>query len=438
MTVDAMDVSRSRLASLTHFLRSVGRNSGALTISGAAQKLATFIVLVLANRSLSKELFGAYALVLATAEIVRVVSAFGVDQIALRALARGGGRESEIVSNALALKMLASVAATLIFAGAGWYLRFTPAMWIGWGLLSIDFFLSAGVLSFVSYHQASVRADRAVPALIVGTVASLAVGVSGFLLHASIPWFLASLPAGDLVALVTLWLVTRQWVRPAASLASRAAVIAFAKSSWPLAVTSAIVLLYFRVSTLMLAKLEGLSAVASYTPAYKLSEAFLLLPAALSGTTLPVLAGALRHGPSRAGIRAYESALLVSIAMSVPFGIGTTVLGRFVLVHLFGPAYGSSATALAVLGWATVLMALTYQTTNALIALNHEHLVMAVTVVNLATNVIANLLLIPRLSFNGSAIATLLTESVNFAMQAGLAIYFLRSSRWHPLEVGGS
>jgi len=434
MTVDATDLSHSRILSLGLFLKTVGRNSGALTISGAAQKLASFLVLVLANRALSRDQFGAFALVLATAEIVRVVSAFGVDQISLRALARGGGDESRIVSNALLLKALASVGAVLIFAGAAWYLRFSPAMWIGWALLSVDYFLSAGALSLVSYHQASVRADRAVPAVILGTVATLSVGVMAFALHAPMPWFLASIPAGNAVAVLALWMITRRWVRPSIKLASRVALLRFARAAWPLAVSGAIVLLYFRVSTLMLAKIDGLGAVASYTPAYKLSEAFLLLPAALAGTTLPVLAGALRRGPSRAGIRAYESALLVSLALSVPFGIGTTILGRFVLVHVFGPSYAGSALALTILGWATVLMSLNIQTTNALIALDRERLVMAVTVVNLATNIVANLILIPRLSFNGSAYATLATEGVNLAMQAGLVAYFLRPSQWRPDE----
>jgi O-antigen/teichoic acid export membrane protein len=279
-----------------------------------------------------------------------------------------------------------------------------------------------------------VRADRAVPPIILGTVASLSVGVLAFALHAPMPWFLASIPAGNAVAVLALWMITRRWVQPSIKLASRVALLRFARAAWPLAVSGAIVLLYFRVSTLMLAKIDGLGAVASYTPAYKLSEAFLLLPAALAGTTLPVLAGALRRGPSRAGIRAYESALLVSLALSVPFGIGTTILGRFVLVHVFGPSYAGSALALTILGWATVLMSLNIQTTNALIALDRERLVMAVTVLNLATNIVANLILIPRLSFNGSAYATLATEGVNLAMQAGLVAYFLRPSQWRRDE----
>jgi O-antigen/teichoic acid export membrane protein len=244
------------------------------------------------------------------------------------------------------------------------------------------------------------------------------------------------MPAGNGVALLTLWLVTRQWVRPSVWMVSRLSLKTLALSAWPLAVTGVTVLLYFRISTLMLAKLDGLNAVASYTPAYKLSEAFLLVPAALSGSTLPILVGALRHGPSRAGLRAYQSALLISLGLSVPFGLGCTVLGEFVLVHIFGPGYATSAFALAVLGWATVLMSLNFQTGNALLALDREHLIMWVALVNLATNITMNLLLIPRLSFNGSAIATLTTEAVNFAMQASLVAYLTRPSRRRVAETG--
>jgi O-antigen/teichoic acid export membrane protein len=415
-------------------LKSVGRNSGALTITGVAQKAATFVVLVLASRGLPREEFGAYALVLATAEIIRVVAAFGVDQISLRALARSSDRHGEILSTALMLKGLASLAAVAIFAGAAWYLRFTPEMWLGYLLLSADYFLSSGVLSLVTFHQAGMRADRAVPAILAGTVANLAVGVIAFLVRGPMPWFLVAMPAGNAVALLTLGVVTRRWVRPSIWLASRASLKAFALSAWPLAVTGVTVLLYFRISTLMLAKLDGLNAVASYTPAYKLSEAFLLVPAALSGSTLPILAVALRHGPTRAGARAYRTALLISVALSVPFGFGCTVLGKFVLVHVFGAGYSSSAFALAVLGWATVLMSLNFQTGNALLALNREHLIMWVALVNLATNITINLLLIPRLSYNGSAIATLTTEAVNFVMQAALVAYFLRTPRRQVAE----
>ncbi|TME50897.1 MAG: flippase [Chloroflexi bacterium] len=412
--------------SLRDLLKSVGRNSGALTLTGAASKLATFVVLILANRALPREEFGGYALVLATAEIIRVVAAFGVDQVSLRAFAREPALQAHTLSNTLILKAMSSATAAILFAGAAWYLRFTPEMWVGFALLAADFFLGSVTLSLVTFHQANVRADRAVPGMLAGAVASVAFGAGAFALHAPMPAFLASVPVGNGIAVAGLWLLTRRWVSPSTRLASRVSLRRLARSAWPLAVAGVMILLYFRISTLMLAKLSGLSAVASYTPAYKLSEAFLLVPAALTGTTLPLLASTLRNGPSRAGAAAYRSAMSIAVAISVPFGIGCSVLGQFVLVHVFGPSYAGSAFALGVLGWATVLMALNQQSGNALLALDRERLIMWVTVVNLAVNITANLILIPRLSFNGAALATLITEAVNFVMLGLLVVYFLR------------
>ena len=422
----AIEETLSGRLSLRQLLKSVGRNSGALTLTGASTKLATFLVLILANRALPHVQFGAYALVLATAEIIRVIAAFGIDQVSLRALAREPDRQAHILSNTLTLKALSCAVATVLFAGAAWYLRFTPEMWVGFALLAADFFLGAAVLSLVTFHQANVRADRAVPGLLAGALANVLFGGGAFLLHAPMPAFLASVPVGNGVALVSLWLMTRHWVNLSARLASRPSLRRLARSAWPLAIAGVMILLYFRIGTLMLAKLSGLSAVASYTPAYKLSEAFLLVPAALTGTTLPLLAGTLRDGPSRAGAAAYRSVMSLAVAISVPFGIGCSVFGQFVLVHIFGPSYAGSAFALGILGWATVLMALNQQSGNALLALDREQLIMWVAVINLAVNVTANLLLIPRFSFNGAAMATLITEGVNFAMLGFLVLYLMR------------
>jgi O-antigen/teichoic acid export membrane protein len=417
------------------FLTSVGRNSGAITLSGAAAKFATFVVIVLASRSLPRQQFGAYALVLATSEIIRVVAAFGVDQVSLRSLAREGGREPGIVSNALALKMLTSVLATVLFAIAGWFLHFTPEMWISLGLLSADFFLGSAALSLVTFHQSRMRADRAAPALLLGAAAGLLTGIAAFAVKAPMPFFQLSLPVASAVSLLVLWVRTRRWVRPSLDLVSLASLREFAGTAWPIAGTGIIVLLYFRISTLMLDRIQGLGAVASYTTAYKLSEALLLLAVALSATTLPMLSAALRGGPGPQGVRAYRSSVLLVTALTLPFGIFCTFFGRFVVVSLWGPTYAGSALAFSVLVWATVLMAINMQTTNALLALNRERLILLIATVNLAVNVTVNLALIPRFSFTGSAVATLVTEGINLLMQLLLVSRLLRpASSGRPIE----
>ena len=415
-----------RLFSLSSFLKSIGRNSGALTLAGIAGKFATFVVFVLANRSLPQAEFGAFALILATSEIVRVIAVFGVDTVSLRALARDERRHGEIVSTAILLKLLASIVASLVFAGSALLLHFTGAMWVGAAILMLDFFLSAGVQSLVTYHQASVRADRAAPAILLAALGNIATGLIAANLHAPMPAYLAGLPVGNALGLFALLLITRRWLNPSVRFVSRATLRQLASVAWPLAGTAVVVLLYFRINTILLATFVGLKAVASYAAAYKLSEAFLLVAAALSGTTLPVLAAALRGGPNREGVRAYQASIAVSLAAAVPFALVLTLGGRFLLVHLFGATYASSAYALAVLGWATVLMAVNVQTTNALVALDRERLVFGIAAINLVVNIVANLLLIPRMSFDGAALATLITEAGNVGMQGVLVWMLLR------------
>jgi O-antigen/teichoic acid export membrane protein len=426
LKIDSAASVSPRPFSYSSFLKSIGRNSGALTIAGIAGKFATFVVFVLANRSLAQAEFGAFALILATSEIARVVAVFGVDTVSLRAIARDERRHAEIVSTAILFKGLTSVGAAAVFAAAAVLLHFSGAMWVGAAFLMVDFFLSAGVQSLVTYHQASVRADRAAPAILLAALGNIATGFVAARLHAPMPLYLAGLPVGNALALVALLLITRRWLKPSLHAVSRATLWRFATVAWPLAATGMIVLLYFRINTIMLASFIGLKAVASYAAAYKLSEAFLLVAAAVSGTTLPVLAAALRGGASRNGVRAYQASILVSLATAVPFALVCTLAGNFLLVHLFGPLYASSAYALAVLAWATVLMAVNVQTTNALVALDRERLVFGVAAINLVVNIVANVVLIPRMSFNGAALATLITEAGNLGMQAALVWVFLR------------
>lgn len=432
MKIDSAGTVSPRPFSYSSFLKSIGRNSGALTVAGIAGKFATFVVFVLANRSLSQAEFGAFALILATSEIVRVIAVFGVDTVSLRALARDERRHGEIVSTAIFLKTLTSIVASVIFAGTAWLLHFTGAMWVGAAILMIDFFLSAGVQSLVTYHQASVRADRAAPAILLAALGNIATGLLAARLHAPMPVYLAGLPVGNALGLLALLLITRRWLQPSVRVVSRATLVRFAVVAWPLAGTAVVVLLYFRINTIMLATFVGLNAVASYAAAYKLSEAFLLVAAALSGTTLPVLAAALRGGPNREGVRAYQASILVSLATALPFALLLTLAGRFLLVHVFGPTYAGSAYALAILGWATVLMAINVQTTNALVALDRERLVFGVATINLAVNLLANALLIPRMSFNGAALATLITEAGNVGMQGVLVWILLRRPAARP------
>jgi O-antigen/teichoic acid export membrane protein len=241
------------------------------------------------------------------------------------------------------------------------------------------------------------------------------------------PLYIAAIPVGTAATILASLKITLQAFRPATLPLSVSAASRFLVMAWPIAAMGIIFLMYFRLGTLMLSGLHGLSAVAMYAAAYKVSEAFLLVPIAVSASVLPLVSSTVTARGALAGRHVYTSSLIVVTVLALPFALFCTFESRLILVTLFGSSYAGSSDALIILGWATLLMAVNMQTTAALIALGKERLVLSVLAVNLAVNGAGNLLLIPRLSYNGAAISTLITEALNLLVQVVLIGRYLRS-----------
>jgi O-antigen/teichoic acid export membrane protein len=401
-------------------------NSAAVAAGSLSNKVGTMAIVVLASRGLRKEAFGSYALVLATAEIMRTVASFGVDQVSLRELARNRGNEWSTFAAAASVKLMSSTLAALLLAVFALALRFDLGMWVAVALIGADYYLSSLALSLAAMHQAHIRAGRVLPAALLGTVAGLAVGVGAYLFRAPMPLYIAAIPVGSAATILGSVKITLQTFRPATLPVSLSAARRFLVMAWPIAAMGIIVLMYFRLGTLMLSGLHGLSAVAMYAAAYKVSEAFLLVPIAVSATVLPLVSSAAMARGALDGRQVYRSSLMLVAVLALPFALLCTFESRFILVTLFGSRYSGSSEALSILGWATLLMAINMQTTATLIALGKEGLVLGVLAVNLAVNAAGNALLIPSFSYNGAAASTLVTEALNLVVQVALISRYLR------------
>jgi O-antigen/teichoic acid export membrane protein len=96
--------------------------------------------------------------------------------------------------------------------------------------------------------------------------------------------------------------------------------------------------------------------------------------------------------------------------VSVPLGIGTTLLASQIITLIFGVAYGSSAIALQILIWATVFIFLAAAFARLFETSNRQMIVTKITAVGMVENATLDVLLIPRFSYVGTSIATAATE----------------------------
>jgi O-antigen/teichoic acid export membrane protein len=197
----------------------------------------------------------------------------------------------------------------------------------------------------------------------------------------------------------------------------------------PFALTYFMVMVYFKIDTVMLSKMVGDEAVGAYNAAYNLVFAFMIISSAIVGSLFPAMAFNYLEDKEYSQ-RILAGGLKYSLILSLPLAFGGTFLAQKVIFFIYGQQYSASVLALKIIIWALPVLFVTNLLGNCLGAIYRQKEVLYVSSANAVVNVILNLILIPRYSFYGSAAATVATEllgmvillrliSKNFVLRSG-------------------
>jgi O-antigen/teichoic acid export membrane protein len=177
----------------------------------------------------------------------------------------------------------------------------------------------------------------------------------------------------------------------------------FFRDVFPIGLGIVLSALYFRVDVFLVQLWVGTEAVAAYNAVYRLIDALRLFPAAVLAVALPVLCRAGDFRPL-----AYVSAAVTGGAI-VAAAILWIASDRVVTLA-FGPAYRGAVPAFRVLVLALPLLSLNFALTHQLVGWNQQRAFALVCAAALGANLALNAWLIPVLSIEGAAWATLGTE----------------------------
>jgi O-antigen/teichoic acid export membrane protein len=198
--------------------------------------------------------------------------------------------------------------------------------------------------------------------------------------------------------------------------------------AWPVALTQVLVVAYFRLDVLMLTWLTDLQSVGLYGVATRLTEPLLLVPAAIAASLYGAASPLWEHAGGEEADRLYRVMLASAAGYGVLVAVALTTLGPSLLAWAL-PRYVESIPPLRILAWALVFMSANMVTTAVLNSMGRFRLVTAVAAATLVFCAVANLLLVPWLGIQGAALATVLTEAWNSALQIGLVIGLRRRAR---------
>jgi O-antigen/teichoic acid export membrane protein len=190
----------------------------------------------------------------------------------------------------------------------------------------------------------------------------------------------------------------------------------------------------------MLSFLKGDEAVGYYNGAYIILSSLLLLPDAFVRSIFPLMSDFYQTGIlslAKTFIRSFKY-LITAAILIVCIGF---MLSKEIILFLYGDDFLPSASALEILIFAGGIIFISTLVSTTLTAVNKQRINMWLALINVFCNIVLNLLLIPKWSYIGASIATVITEGIGCVLAfminlKNFEISFLKWSYLRYLTIG--
>ena len=182
-------------------------------------------------------------------------------------------------------------------------------------------------------------------------------------------------------------------------------------------------IIYYRIDILMLSKMEGNFAVGLYSAAYRMVDPILFLPSALASTLIPLMSKEYVNNLFKFK-QLYSSGSKYILLLMFPITITLFLFSEHIIHLIYTEDYFPAVITFKILSLTLVFNSVNSIQNSVLIASDKQKINMMSVGICCVLNVILNLVLIPVYSYNGAAIATLISVLALFAIQ----LLFIRQS----------
>ena len=376
---------------------------------------------VLLTRYLGSERLGQFGAIYAYLGLFTWLTTLGIEPVLVREISKERESASSLLHTAIILASFLSVGA--LFA------TILLAPWAGFNghlrtlliLAAFEFVLIPVRLPGMIF-QVDLRQWYAATINVVRQGVWFGIVIILWLLGASLFYVVLGRLLATAVESALTWAYSREFLSATKKfLRERSAKILL--QSIPIAFTTLLSMVYFRIDQVMLHKLASDFVLGQYVAAVRVSELFEFLPNAFIISMAPVLSVSVDQ-PER--FYAYTDRLFryFMIAASGICVFMSTGAGLIVRI-LYGKQFAPSAPLLAVLIWSEIAVFFATVVYNVLIAKNQQWLLPVPTLVGAAVNVALNLVLIPRYGAAGAAWATLVSYTVAWTA----VLFFFQETR---------
>ncbi len=420
----------------------LSKNTVSLTVVSLIDKLAGVLLFAIIARQLTQAEFGTYSLVVTLLLLGGLLANFGLEYVIIRDIAKNRERAGHLFNNSLLITLFFSGTAWPLIVGLAFLLQYPPEV-----IALVSF--SGVTLVFMGLGQTAAAVLKAFERMeifaLIGSLKSvlgLVLGVAALWMGGGVAELVVILIATECLKAGALTWIVHRYFAPLARDYDKQAVLRIVKQAVPFALLMVYSILIRRVDLLLMGWLRPLDEVAVYGVAAKIADAMSLISTSMVGALYPAFSAKLTDSRDKLwGL--YND----SIGVFAILGFGATfamfALAEPLLLLLSGPSYLIGATALRWLGWAFLFNVLSGPVGVVLLAAGDQmRRLLVMCLIIIGSNILLNIWLIPLYSYNGAAVAMLVSTFLGFVGRLILAhTYFgqwpkLLGIVWRPLVAG--
>lgn len=187
-------------------------------------------------------------------------------------------------------------------------------------------------------------------------------------------------------------------------------------TSWPIAATLGLNVVYFRADTFILSYFKGMTDVGMYNVAYQVFQSVVTLPAFIMNSFYPIMLDTYKNQIGKFGSQ-IKNAVFLLFTFSLIISLITYLVSPFVIKLITGSGFSGSVTSLQILSFGFPAYFLSALLMWVMVTKGMYRGLLIVYSLGLMVNIAANLIFIPQYSYIASSWITGISEYLILVMQ---------------------
>lgn len=392
-------------------VKKIAKNTVVLMVSQIVSYILAFFYMIYIARYLGAAGFGILSFALAFTGIFSIFADMGLNTLTVREIARNKSLTGKYFSNVLSMKIILSILTFGLIAVVINLLGYPQETIIVVYFVALSVILTAISGIFNSIFQAHEKMEYQSIGQIINSVLMFAgvfiaiyykLSVSGF----AFIFFISSAISLLYIFVVYIWKFSLSKIeidldfwRPTI------------KEALPFGLTGISGMVYTYIDSVMLSLIQGDEVVGWYNAAYRLILVLLFIPNVINLAVFPKMSQYYDSSKSSLNL-IYERYFKYMIILGIPIGAEITILANKIVLLIFGTEYLPSIIALQILIWTIVFTFAGAAFVQLLQSINKQLIITKISGICVIINIILNIILIPKFSYIGASIATLITEII--------------------------